>query len=41
MSASGRETLPVVPEWWETLLDVRKLSRVPPDVRKALTVVWQ
>ena len=41
MSTSGWETLPDVPEWWETLLDVQKLSGVPPDVRKALPVVRQ
>ena len=37
----GLSTTPDVREWWETLLDVRQLSGVPPDVRKALPVVRQ
>ena len=39
MSGSGRETLPNVREWWKALLDVRQLSRGPPDVREALPIV--
>ena len=31
MSGSGRETLPVVPEWWEALLDVREWLGGPPE----------
>ena len=39
MSGCGWETLAIVPEWWEALLDVRQLLGVPPDVRNALPIV--
>ena len=41
MSGSGRETLPNVPEWWETLLHVRQLLGGAPEIREALPDVWE
>ena len=37
MSESGRETLPVVREWWVALPDVQEWSEVPPGSREALS----
>ena len=36
MSRSGRENLPNVPEWWETLLHVWQLSGGTLEIREAL-----
>ena len=41
MSGSGRQTLPNVPKWWETLLHVRQLSGGTPKILEALLDVWE